>query len=167
MLFSRSNSHSYGLHGLQALGTPSEAVKQLQIALTELARVTQRPSINPQSVDGEMTDATMSAIAMSFDIVSGELPTWARIGIQGGLLIGANTALGKKTITQYAAPLAAATSLAAAKYLAGHPLPVDPGAGAFAGETPWYQTPIGIGGIVLGAFAIYKIFIADAPRKAA
>jgi hypothetical protein len=151
---------------LNGFGDADPGVKQLQLALTQLAQVTGRPNVNPQTTNGEMTDATMIAIVNALGILSEELPTYAYVGVQAGLIIGSTTSFAKKTVTQYAPVLAAATSAAAAKWAHDHPatptLPITP----TSEETPWYKTPLGIGGIVLGGIVVYKILFSPSQKAA-
>jgi hypothetical protein len=63
-------------------------------------------------------------------------------------------------VTSFAHPIAAAVELATARYVSKHP---QSGGGGMPdtmiAEDPWYKTPIGIGGIALGAFLAWKFLL--------
>lgn len=165
---------SYGMGGHLG-GDPS--VQQLQQALVNLAIASGRPAINPGPVDGVMNDATVGAVAASLSIITEELPSWLYLALQAAFIAGSMTSKAKQIVTQYASQLTIAANTAAVKLRSsGGKGSMQTGWSSTGYETPaaqnfvtnilspdWYKTPIGIGVIALGLFAIYKFFIA-APK---
>lgn len=148
------------------MGSPQ--ITQLQQALKNLAVQTQRPVIDPGPPTGDLNDQTMTAVAASLDLLTEELPSWAFLAIQGGLVLGATNSYAKSMVTQYAPQLVTAINAAAVKFKVNPTAPVAPTvqpsffASLFA--PGWYFQPWGIALIAIGALAIYKVVLAP-PAK--
>lgn len=131
-------------------------IKGLQDALVALAQATGNQAINPGSSSGVLDDATMRAVAQSFSLITGQLPTIERLGFQAALVFGATTAFAKQATMRYANVLTAALNATAQRYASQHPsssgMPTMP-----FEDTPWYKTPLGIVAILGGGFLTYKL----------
>ena len=146
---------------LNGLGAPDAGVAQLQAALTRLAASTGNGAMNPGPATGEMTPQTMSAIAQAFDLISPEIPFLASTAVQAAFMVGAQTSAAAGVVQQYAMVLAGAVDAANTKWISQHGSAAG-GGGALPTTTPWYQTPVGIVGLVVGGFVAYKMFFGKA-----
>lgn len=153
------SGHSW-LSGLQ--GTAE--VSGLQTALTNLAIATGRPAINPGKVDGVVGAPTVMAVIAASDLLSQQLGTTTFLALKAAIaaatLSSQADAAAITGITALAGPLTVACNTLAIKYKQNPAL--------VASLTPWYQTPIGIGVLILGAIVGYKVLFGDkTPAKAA
>jgi len=145
---------------LSGLGDANADISQLQTALKELARVTGRAGIDPGEATGIMNDATMRGIASAGSLITDELPSWLYVSLQAALFAGSSSSFAQKQVTSFAHPIAAAVELATARYVSKHPQQGGSGMpDTMIAEDPWYKTPIGIGGIALGAFLAWKLLL--------
>lgn len=147
----------------------SAQIQQLQQALKNLAIATQRPVIDPGPVTGDLNDQTMVSISSAMDLLTEQLPSWAFLGIQGAMLLGATTTQAKSIVTQYAPQLTVACNAAAVKFKVNPTAPVptpaaQPSMLAQLFAPGWYKQPWGIALILVGAFGFYKIFLTS-PSK--
>ena len=141
----------------------SAAVEQLQRALQNLARATRQPAIDPRQITGFVDDMTVTNVdaALSF-MTSKELPSFIYLALQGALQSG-SLAYAKQIIEQYASQLTIAANKVSMQRIAKtviirDPMQLQGSLGAFF--EGWYKKPWGILLIALGAFGVYKIFIA-------
>jgi len=151
----------------------SAAIEQLQQALKGLAAVRKRPAIDPGPVTGVVDDATMVALNSALSILTEELPSYVYLALQGGFIAGGTTSYAKNMVTQYAPQITIAVNTATRKYATSHPAtdPTPPPPVVTASTNPfaslfaegWYKTPFGIAIIAIGAFGIYKFFLAPKP----
>lgn len=163
-----THTQSRGMFGLSDLAS-SASVQQLQQALVNLAIATNRPAINPGAVTGTMNDQTVVAVSSAMSLLTEELPSSIYLILQAGLLVGSATSQAKKLVEQYATQLTIAANAAAIKFKQ-QPVVVQPviqPQTSFFGDLfapGWYKTPVGLVIIGVGAFALYKLFLA--PRSA-
>lgn len=156
---------NYGRFGaapsLQGLAGTAEIVK-LQQSLVNLAASTNKPQLNPGRTDGVLDDATMACVASAFSYAANELPGWLATPLNLALIGGSGTSTAKSYVGSYAAQLSVAFNAAAVKYKSSSvPAPTAP----IATATPWYKTPWGIAGIIVGGLIVLKFVLA--PRQAA
>lgn len=168
-----TQTQSRGMFGLADLAS-SASVQQLQQALVNLAISTGRPAINPGAVTGEMNDQTVVAVSSAMGLLTEELPSSIYLVLQAGLLVGSATSQAKKLVEQYAPQLTIAANTAAIKFQSHQqpptvPVVVQPETSFFGNlfAPGWYKTPFGMVIIGVGAFAIYKLFLAPRPAAAA
>lgn len=166
-----THTQSRGMFGLADLAS-SASVQQLQQALVNLAISTGRPAINPGAVTGEMNDQTVVAVSSAMGLLTEELPSSVYLILQAGLLVGSATTQAKKLVEQYAPQLTIAANTAALKFHQqppAVPVVVQPQTSFFGNlfAPGWYKTPFGMVIIGVGAFAIYKLFLAPRPAAAA
>lgn len=170
------------------LGSPltlmgSGEVENLQRALTNLAVATGRPASNPGPITGEVTDATMTALASSIGLLTESLPAEVYLPLQGAFAFGATSATAKKIVGQYATQLTVACNTAAVKFknntgsapgktiTAGNSGTIlMPSTGPMASISQffapgWYKTPFGLLLIAGSAYLTYRFLFAD-PKKA-
>lgn len=147
------------------------AIEQLQRALKALADVRKRPAIDPGPITGDMNDSTMVALNAALGILSEELPSYVYMGLQAAFIAGGTTSYAKNLVVQYAPQITIALNTATTKYKQSHPAtsPVvtDPMPVATSTWDGWYKKPWGIALILVGAFGIYKFFLASPPAKKA
>lgn len=153
------------------------AIEQLQQALKSLAQVRSRPAIDPGPITGVVDDALMVSLNAALGILAEELPSYVYLPLQAAMIAGATTAYAKGLVTQYAPQLTIAVNTATTKYRMSHPstpaaptapttLPTTTNAFAELFSAGWYKKPWGIALILLGAFGVYKLFIAPPKAKA-
>lgn len=142
---------------------PAE-VKSLQTALKNLSVATQRPDIDPGTIDGTVGAQTVQSVIAAQTLLSAELPSWAFVALQAALAAGAMTSKAKEAVAAAAVPLTVAANTAAVKFKKPT-LPVPAGIASFFGPG-WYKTPFGMLLIAGGVFVGWKLFFAT-PTKAA
>lgn len=142
------------LRGLEDTTLTYDAgVQQMQQALVTLALKSNRPNIRPDVTTGYLTDGTMSAVVAAMDILTNALPATEYLALQAGLLIGATTDTAKSVVLQYAPDITAAAL--------GASLTVTPATSSPAiFSLAWFETPLGLGILLIGGILGYKLFIA-------
>lgn len=148
---SRSRRYLRGLEDTTLTYDPG--VQQMQLALVTLAQKSNRPNIKPDVTTGFLTDGTMNAVVAAMDILTNALPAMEYLALQAALLIGATTDSAKSVVLQYAPDIAAAAL--------GASLTVTPASSSPAiFSLAWFETPLGLGILLIGGILGYKLFIA-------
>lgn len=137
----------------------SSQVRALQEALAQLAATTGRANINPNTTSGTVDDKTAFALTQALTLITDELPGWLYGTVQAALIFGANTSFAKETIARYADVLAASVNATNARWISkyGQAAPTTTPVMTSIAEPPWYTTPLGIGGIIVGGILAYKL----------
>lgn len=142
------------LRGLDDVSMTYDAgVQQMQAALVTLALKSNRPNIRPDVTTGYLTDGTMGAVVAAMDILTNALPATEYLALQATLLLGATTDAARSLVIQYAPDIASAAL--------GASLTVTPATSAppiFS--LAWFESPIGLGILLIGGILGYKLFIA-------
>jgi hypothetical protein len=166
MLLANVNGHLNGLNLLNnkmpSLGVGQlqgvNEVRGLQVALAQLAMVTQRPQINPNDFSGIVGASTVMAVVSATDLLSEHLSTMQfvalKIALAGATFSSTATDAAKRAIESSALALTVAANTAAAKF--GQPTP-------FGLTADWWTTPVGLGLIAIGVIVGIKVL--SKPKK--
>lgn len=154
MINAYARPRAHYLRGLEDTTLTFDAgVQQMQQALVTLALKSNRPNIRPDVTNGILTDGTMNAVVAGMDLFTNALPATEYLALQAALLIGATTDTAKSMVLQYAPDIASAALGAS---LTVTPATTAPPIFSLA----WFETPLGLGILILGGILGYKLFIA-------